>query len=320
VPSRSTTFHRRQQGLCNGDRRKSPALSDRDCGVASTSSPIVQRLGRGPRVSGQRFILEFAEAAPPEPDGSVIVDFPLSSDLPRGGRDWRGPADGASPSRSGRTGEAGPPRAILGRSRHPDLLCEASWSLVRYCCSPAAVIFDADEAHAVPGCPSPCLGADRDAFTGCQAWLTGRPITGRPARQAVFSANASSPLRVERRTCRRAQATPSVATMLCAGLLWKHACRGARALPGCTGARSIHVSQGTIPAWMRQSRPATCMPWGVMSLHSTHTVAIAGDRAARLPTRRRPQGRREVVTRAGHAGQHPDALRDRRARPATTSR
>lgn len=64
-----------------GDPSQVAALSDSACGSCANIVADVERLvDAGHRVSGDRFKLKFAEAAPPEPDGSVIVDFRFSSD------------------------------------------------------------------------------------------------------------------------------------------------------------------------------------------------------------------------------------------------
>ena len=64
-----------------GDAAGVSALSDSACGSCANIVADVRRLADADhRVTGQRFKLEFAEAAPPDIDGDVIVDFRFSSD------------------------------------------------------------------------------------------------------------------------------------------------------------------------------------------------------------------------------------------------
>ncbi len=65
----------------SGDPAQVIALSDSSCGSCANIVADIERLNNaGLRVEGHRFKLRFAEAAPPDTDGSVIVDFRFSSD------------------------------------------------------------------------------------------------------------------------------------------------------------------------------------------------------------------------------------------------
>jgi hypothetical protein len=64
-----------------GNTARIDALSDPACGSCANIVADVKRLtDAGSKVSGKRFNLQFIEAAPPDPDGSVVVDFRFSSD------------------------------------------------------------------------------------------------------------------------------------------------------------------------------------------------------------------------------------------------
>ena len=69
------------EAYATGDPSAVAALSDASCGSCANIVADVERLeGAGLRVGGSRFRVRFAEASPPESDGSVIVDFRFSSD------------------------------------------------------------------------------------------------------------------------------------------------------------------------------------------------------------------------------------------------
>ena len=57
------------------------ALSASECNsCANILKDVVRLREAGLRVAGDRFKILFAEASPPDPDGSIIVDFRFSSD------------------------------------------------------------------------------------------------------------------------------------------------------------------------------------------------------------------------------------------------
>lgn len=65
----------------SGDPAAVAALSDPACGSCANIVADVLRLTKtGRRVAGDRFKLHFAEAASPDEDNSVVVDFRFSSD------------------------------------------------------------------------------------------------------------------------------------------------------------------------------------------------------------------------------------------------
>jgi len=69
------------EAYATGNTAGIDALSDPACGSCANIVADVDRLAAADhKVGGERFKLHFIEAAPPEPDGSVIVDFRFSSD------------------------------------------------------------------------------------------------------------------------------------------------------------------------------------------------------------------------------------------------
>lgn len=68
-------------GYAAVDASQVRSLSAPECGSCANIVSDIERLkAASTRVPGQRFKVAFAEAAQPEPDGSVIVDFRFSSD------------------------------------------------------------------------------------------------------------------------------------------------------------------------------------------------------------------------------------------------
>lgn len=69
------------QAYASGDASTVTALSASECESCKNIAADVRRLGAAKlMVDGSRFKVAFAEAAPAEADGSIIVDFRFSSD------------------------------------------------------------------------------------------------------------------------------------------------------------------------------------------------------------------------------------------------